>query len=338
MFRCSNALLAATMLALLPALAAAQPNAPPPEPAWLGLAKALAWPVTAVLIATGFYRPLSAFVSALGSRVTKLSVFKVELELVPAKPATATPLFDKIRTTKEAILSDSGVALAGQIQLSDPADYATIDIASGGEWFTSRLYIASVMIPRMRGVQAFVFVEHANSTNRRFLAVAPAATLRWALAEQYPWLEFAWVQANWGLYAAAGSAAADNEMPMTGLNGVIDPKLANQLVNLFISSLQGSFPKGPPFKPDEWTELGNGVFERASWVTSDLLRALLPADCFDAWTGDLRDVPRNQRMRAVLRRNSDFVAQTIGNREFDRLFDRQAMLTDIAASLAEESD
>ncbi len=50
------------------------------------LVKALAWPIVALVIAGGFRRPIAQFVSALGSRITKLSLFKVELELVPAPP------------------------------------------------------------------------------------------------------------------------------------------------------------------------------------------------------------------------------------------------------------
>ena len=61
------------------------------------LVKALAWPVLVLVVAVVFRRPLALFLGALGSRVTKLSIFKVELELVPATSATSTPLLDDIR-------------------------------------------------------------------------------------------------------------------------------------------------------------------------------------------------------------------------------------------------
>jgi hypothetical protein len=55
-----------------------------------------------------FRRPIGAFVTALGTRVAEPSVFKVELELVPATSAPSTLLLDDIRTaTTSAPISDS---------------------------------------------------------------------------------------------------------------------------------------------------------------------------------------------------------------------------------------
>jgi hypothetical protein len=61
----------------------ASPTAPVASPA-VDLVKTLTWPIVVLLIAVGFHKSIALFLSALGSRITKLSVFKVELELVPA--------------------------------------------------------------------------------------------------------------------------------------------------------------------------------------------------------------------------------------------------------------
>jgi len=78
-------------------------SASPPAPSGstaVELVKALAWPLATLLIGVVFHRQIALFMSALGSSITKLSLFKVELELVPATAATTTPLLDAIRGWK----------------------------------------------------------------------------------------------------------------------------------------------------------------------------------------------------------------------------------------------
>ena len=133
---------------------AASTTAPAPSTPLVELVRSLAWPVSALVMAFAFRRPIAAFVTALGTRVTKLSVFKVELELVPATSATSTPLLDDIHTaTTSAPISDSSRMMLEQVQSGTLADYATIDIGTGDEWLTSRLFIAATMLERMRGLQ-----------------------------------------------------------------------------------------------------------------------------------------------------------------------------------------
>ena len=159
---------------------------------WAELAKGLPWPIAAVVIAVLLYKPLTGFINVVGGRITKLSLFKVELELKPAEAAT-TLLLDDLRTaTTAAQINDLSSLMLQQIQSGPPAHYAIISLGSGDEWWTSRLYIAAAMMQRMRGVQVLVFVEKNSTSEQRLVAVAPVAQLRWAMAQRYPWLELAW--------------------------------------------------------------------------------------------------------------------------------------------------
>jgi hypothetical protein len=328
------------------------PAAPVGSPA-VELVKTLAWPIVVLLIAVGFRKSIGLFLSALGSRITKLSVFKVELELVPATAATTYPLLDDIRTaTNSAMISDSSRTMLEQVQSSNPADFAVVALGDGKEWLTSRLYIAAVMLERMRGVKVFVFVESAPNTERRLVAVASVRQLRWALARRYPWLEAALVRAQLSLFppiippdAAALPAGAEwladprtLSMPQPAImsdTGALDPFWARQTVSKFIDLLQDQ----PPPSSDEWVTLGNKTIqERADWVTRELLLSLLQQEAFTAWMPALRDAPRAQRTRAVLRRPAEFVALVDDDREFVRLANRLALLEEIAASLGEEPD
>jgi hypothetical protein len=94
----------------------------------------------------------------------------------------------------------------------------------------------------------------------------------------------------------------------------------------------------PPPSPPGWVTLGQSIWERASWVTRELLAELLPADAFGTWTDAYRDAPAARRTRAVLRRPAPFVALVEGEREFMRLVNRRVLLEEIAASLGEEPE
>jgi hypothetical protein len=351
---CSIASWAAAAETTAPAAPATVP-APPCSPV-VEVVKALAWPVFALLIAGVFRRPLALFVGALGSRITKLSLFKVELELVPAATAAAMPLLDDIRTaTSSAAINDSSQMMLEQVQSGTAADFAVIDLGYGDEWLTSRLYFAAVMMERMRGLQVFVFVERTRSSARRLVAVASVRQLRWALARRYPWLEAAWVRALLGTFPAAYPPNAPAlpagalwppdprtlTMPQQVIvsdTGAFEPWQARDLVRAFIDSLQRQSSAEPEPDARNWVTLKGTTQECAAWVTHELLRSLLPQEAFDAWAERLRDAPRAQRTRAVLRRKAPFVALTEGDREFVRLANRQALLEEIAAALAEESE
>src|SRR5881396_1353148 len=137
------------VLAVTMATVAAQSVMPSPTvsagcPSAVELAKALSWPLFAVLIAVLFRQPLTRFFDALGARATKLSVFKVELELVSGAAPTRIPLLEDIqRAPSSAQISDSSRTMLEQMQLTTPADFAVINIGGGDEWLTSRLYIAA---------------------------------------------------------------------------------------------------------------------------------------------------------------------------------------------------
>lgn len=344
---------------------------------WAGFAGALAWPIAAFAIALAFRKPLSAFLNGLSGRVTKLSAFKVELELAAAPSAAAGPLLDDIQSaTTSAEMLNSTRMMLEQAQSTMPADYALIDLAAGEAWLTSRLFIAAVMLERMRGVQVFVFVESTPATARRFIAVGWLPKIRWLLACRYPWLEAAWQRAYLSVFPAyapspspAGVAVpygaawlpdpltiAPDSSPIRSNTGALDPIMARTVVGQFIQLLQVP-PSGiataaavpasvmapfetvkTPLPGDTWVKFASETQERAAWVTRSMLETMLAADAFDLWMDEARDAPRAKRTRALLRRPGPFVALVRGNREYVRLVNRQTLLEQLAAHSGEEPE
>jgi hypothetical protein len=331
--------------------AAATPQAPP----WIEFARVTSWPVTALVLAFAFRRRLAEFVAALGARVTKLSVFKVEIELIPATSATSTSLLAEIKADPtSASISDSSRMMLDQVQMGTPADYANIDLGTGDEWLTSRLFIAVATLERMRNLQVLVFVEKTPTTDQRFIAVASVQAVRWGLAQRYPYLEAAWARAYLEMFPQSPPPGAPVPLPgtvwppdpktltmqsvVTSDTGAMEPWQARQLVARFINSVQRSIVPDQAPSSDDWVRLRGTVEERADWVTRDLLRATLPREAFSAWTDAFRDAPRSKRTRAVLRQVAPFVALTQGDREFVRLVNRKALLEGIVAPLADEPE
>jgi hypothetical protein len=297
----------------------------------------LAWPAAALLMVLMLRRPIAALVGAIGGRITKLSVFKVELELLPVERATA-PLLDELRdVAKETPLGDSSGALLKQVA-GEPAEYAVVDLGAGDEWLTSRLYIAAVTLPRMRGVRAFVFVETADGVQRSYVGMVAADRLRWRLAMDFPWLEGAWLQASASLIpdlqAPPLPAPAARQPVIVSDTGALDPDKARNIVTGFITSLQRANQLADP----QWVKLGGGRAEHAQWVTGSMIRSLAPQECSDGWAPLLRDASRAQQTRAVLRRRGALVALVHPDMRFARLVDRAALLEQMAANLADEPD
>jgi len=240
-----------------------------------------------------------------------------------------------------------------QVQSAGAADFAVVELGTGREWITSRLFIAATMMERMRGVQVCVFVERTQLSERRFVAVASVQQMRWALARRYPWLEAAWACAYVSLFPGPTPPPAEalprgakwlpepthmnvQQPIITSDSGGLGPSQARWLVSHFIDSLQLLESPGP--NKTEWTKLGEKTWERGTYVTRELLESLLPQHVFANWSNALRDSSRAQRTRAVLRRAGDFVALVEDEREFLRLANRRVLLEDIAASLGEEPE
>lgn len=151
---------------------------------FVDLANAIAWPI-AVAVSVMFLRKPIA--SALG-RATKITAFQVSLELA------AVPEF---QTAKEAgspfalrqpaagrEFPSGAPALFDQISDPSTAEYVVIDLGSGDRWLTSRVFIFSVLLERMRGLQCVVFLETGPGGRRRFLGLATPDHVRWSFASR----------------------------------------------------------------------------------------------------------------------------------------------------------
>lgn len=327
------------------------------------LVAAVAMPAVLLIALIWFREPLAAALRELPNRIESISVAGVSIKLAEAKegalvgPAARVDL--RNAGTPQDVIDSTAHSFHGQV--NDPAriDYAVVDLDAGMSWLSSRLYILSILLRRMRGMRALVFVATVGSTRRRFIGVWSSDIVRWRLASRWPRLESALALAelqSWGhpyqpLPAPPTSpppiplqvAVPDNDQPpqippMSGQVRVVNdegrieqsssPQPAISMLVSFLAGIQRELP--PPGEPD-WSPLPGADpprVELAVWLDPKELESLL-GDALDQRSirlGDFQGWSDDLRARAVFEHPGDWVAITRDDFVFDRLIDRRQLL------------
>ena len=297
------------------------------------LIKVIAWPAIVIVSLLILRKPLGVFLEKIAGRASKLSVFKVEIELsavASMEPINVPSLSNIHQLDPTALFTDSGGMLFQQIQSQVRADYAIVDLGSGNEWLTSRLFIFAVMLERMRGLQYLVFLNTSNKTIRSFMGIATPKKVRWCLAQKYPWLEWAYIKAC----NAPLIGVVDANANFTGLkifksgDGALEPHVASELVRNFLKSIQ--FEAILPATMNDWTQLPDTKWERSSLIDESSLIKLLDSNLMVSSALHSPDLPESAQAKMILRRQGDVVGLVDDNGRFVNLVNRKALLEKLA--------
>jgi hypothetical protein len=184
------------------------------------LVDALAWPV-AIGLALILYRDqIGPFLGSLGGRIKSVSVLGVALELTELRSVEMSSVNQIDQLIAAPVFESSGVdPLAAQHGGTD-IDYAIIDLGKGRSWLSSHLYIVALLLERSTTrMQYFVFVSGVDQHRYHFEGVAELGRIRWALAQQYPWLEQAFAQAYSEVLSTRGGNPQDH--PIVSRRGAL---------------------------------------------------------------------------------------------------------------------
>jgi hypothetical protein len=291
---------------------------------------------------------LPTLVRELAGRAIKVGVGGFTLEFAKAKafaPAFSSPTAGidlRQRAGVMQVTDNTAATFLDQLRDPAPADYAIVNVGTGDQWLTSRLYIMAVILARMKDLKAFVFLGQSSSS-RRYLGWTHPNSVRWALARRYPWLEAA--------YAAAYShVAARPTIRVTSRSGRLvdtnlpldDPRPSLDLLQAFLQSIQcPSEPMVAGFAPTvappdsaatDWVIVDEqrSIREHAVWLNSALLEDILGDEldfshvAFDALQGKTR----SEQNRLVLGQVG--VAVTREELRFEYLIDRSILLAQMA--------
>lgn len=297
------------------------------------LVHGLAWPVVVLLALTAFARPLGAFLTTVGSRITRLTVFDIGIEVAELRefqPAWVSMDMDFRRVSPPYIFDSYSHTLFTQLAETTAADFVVVDLAKGSQWLTSRLFLFAIMLQRFRKVRAFVFLETRGEIPGVYLGAAFTDQVRWALAQQYPWLEAAYARAYADVLLPPGNQWPGSDLGFTP-TGAMDRDRARHIAEKFLSNIQSPTPP-PPDEKRQWDSLGNPptVWERAEWITGNLLRGLMKDDLQEGHTTlSVLQTPEEQ-IPLIAEHDSQLVGITRSDGRFQSLVDRTALLEEVA--------
>jgi hypothetical protein len=280
----------------------------------LDLVKALVWPVVAIVGFVMFRTALGAFLAGIGSRASKIGAFNVSIELaaLPDAQRWSGPSLDDLKEEYPSTASDSSGSLFKTIADTAHADYVTVDLKAGQEWLTSRLFILTTLISKVRPIQRIVFLNGSSAT---FLGECAPAAISQTLAKKYPWFEEAYISA-----VATTNSYLMNQQRRVSMLGKISPEHASSVLGYFLGTVK-TVPTPIP-NPAEWIDF-NTFKEHAEWVSDTSLVQLMGRS--------LNTVPvqRNPSQdgvtaaRTLLRHDEDYVAVVDMAGRFLRLVDRR---------------
>ncbi|MEH2537193.1 MULTISPECIES: hypothetical protein [unclassified Bradyrhizobium] len=289
----------------------------------LDLINALAWPLVVVLALILFRGPLVELLGEVIRRARKVSVYHVSVELatVPVlSPSWSPPEID-VRQLSSAHLIDSyTVTLFDELSKPAPADCAIVDLGSGKEWLSSRLFLFALVLGEVTGVRAFVFLEKSSSTRKAFLGIASPKAVWKALAARHPWFEVEF---------GGATAKLGNAMFPTSNSATL-----RHIAKNYVETLQRKTepPKGEERDYQQWEStsptnptVSEKVWEKTTWITGELLERWLGPTLSDAWCTEEQDTPNSALVEAILKRNDDFVAIVDRHHKFRGLVDRKAL-------------
>jgi hypothetical protein len=289
-------------------------------------------------------KPVGTFLEGLAPRVTKLSAFKIDIELREGTGLKkwSPPSLDEIRQPLAAeTLGDATDQLMDTFAQETSIDYAVVDLGDGMEWLTSRIFILSVLLERMRGLRCVVFVETQNGVRERFVGLATPRHIRWTFAEPWPWLEAAYVRAYQNVvFGEAPATMLVQNSPIFSDRGALEPYVAQQIFASYIGQAQNgdALQTTQPQAPDhEWVDItvdpNSPRWERAEWTNGTMLSQVLGKLMWKSKVIASDDRSSDTIAHAVLRRSSPFVALLDEDRAFSTLVDREALLEQVARSL-----
>jgi len=298
------------------------------------LIKAIAWPIVVAVALLAFRKPIARFVEELGKRAMKLSAFDVSIEFAtipsPPIPWSDPTIYESSNLIAGAVTATTIMELFQRISDDTTWHYLIVDIETGKRWLISRLFIFTVILRYMRNLKCVVFVETKGEYRGRLLGIAKPESVRFALARKYPWFDEVIVKA-W----------SNEKIPI--LTDPLPKDKAQSIVNAFIQDGRVQQQKDPQ-NQDEWEQVrrqNQPLWEHTKWldiqrVNEDLREVFCDRDA--SQFADSPDIPAEQRNKALLHRQTPFVALVNDKGEFRGLVDRHIFLNQVAARLGEESD
>jgi hypothetical protein len=308
---------------------------------------AVLWPAAVLVILLVLRDRLPDMIKGLADRIKRVETPALSFELAEAKSFTpdwsgVPGAFDLRNQAAAMQVTDSTRRMfVEQLLAPGSADYAVVNLGTGKEWLTSRLYIMSILFARMKGLRAFVFLETEQGVRKRYAGWADPVTLRWTLAKCYPWLETAYADAYSQIIGPLGQntvvVSNQGRLGYTSAPNNVQPSI--DLLQNFLQRIQAPTQPTPnPLNNQEWVVVDSttNTYEHATRIDGQQLENILGNDLYlDALRqAELQDKKPVEQFRALLAMPGEFIALTADSGRFQSLILRTAVLKQMAEQLS----
>lgn len=293
---------------------------------FVDLAGNLAWPVFALVGLLLLHRPLGKFLTDIGKRASEISVGVLSLKLPMVSEVPIGNDVAAFKTMEGAQLANDSAktTLFKEFRTAGYRQFLVIRLGGGQEWLTSRLFVFALMLQRMNGIRAIVFVDSMGGSELHYVGVSTPENVRWGLARRQPWLEAAFAAA-YSSFTFLFNPGAPGQILITDFSGALSPDLAEDVVRAFVRNLlwtAAGTPNGP-----EWSQLGNS-YEHATWVDTSTLRGILGEHL---WSESIPvEHDDADKAKVLLRKRNPYVAVVDSRGVFQSLVDRVRLLQDMS--------
>jgi len=194
---------------------------------------AVVWPVVIGILIVRYRHNIRPFLKDVSKRISKFSIGPGSIDLAEAKglePDWKMGVDMDVRQTGISGFPSYASKLVEQIQEKSILDYDIFDLGNGVQWLSTRLYLFTIILQRMRGLKNIVFIDTHEGIRLRLVGIGEPDQVR------YPWLEptFAKVYGN-----------LPNLM-ITSVHGSVEKWVAEQLILCFLKDLNIQDSNAPP--------------------------------------------------------------------------------------------
>lgn len=342
------------------------------------LAQAVAWPLVVVVVLIVYRSSVRRLIASIADRasgfkagplsVTFAVATEASLELTGALTDVTNP------TTSTAASSDAQSSLKTLLN-GQQFDSFQVELGTGDQWLTSRLFLYSSLLPAAVGIRCIVFTETRAGKPHSFVGISDPLEVAASLASTYPWMRDAFKSAgakvdHWCFErdviqtAISTSMARDDDddddddvvldhqfycelaeaiRPALRAVDLSIPSDAAVVAETFLTSPLIHASVGPNPPPAEWLRLpakgsADAYLEHAEWITDGAhLTTMIGAAL--RYT-PIEEVPTEKRAdlgRRVVAADGDYVAMIDSRDRFLRLLDRRAGIEKVARDAVRQS-
>ena len=162
-----------------------------------------------------------------------------------------------------------------------------------------------------------VFVGRSNDLPRSFIGTVTPDKVRWALSQQFPWLETAFATA----YLETVGKLPDSPAFICSNSGALDSWNTTQLIQHFLQDIQSEESKSG------WISLSqSGKWEHASWIDRIGVESYFCDVLQRSWVTASAGRSQSAIVKAVVQCHDQFVALLEPSGQFTSLVDRYSVM------------